>query len=247
MSEVHRPIVMCNEKWAMSNEQWSNATSNVQGAPTKCNVQWAMSNCNEQCSRCNVQRALVHRLVIPCAAQILFMDKWKIKGSDLFILTLLIFLGIIGQSLILHFLLINPISCLSNAMFSRQISSVLIVHEKFTFQHTHPFCTFCFLLITSLASSMSIKRDALAEKVPKTIGSPNWTILDSSAVVASPSEHQSQTPAYASTQWSKGNSSGIYISVEDSAHKQYQNMKTNRNMYRKAYRRDSCMKGIGKC
>ena len=67
-------------------------------------------------------------------------------------------------------------------MFSQQISSVLIVYEKFTFQHTHPFCTFCLLLITSCASSMSFKRDTMAEKVPKTIDSPNWTVLDSSAV-----------------------------------------------------------------
>ena len=63
--------------------------------------------------------------------------------------------------------------------------------------------------------------------------------------VASPSERQPQTPAYASTQKSK-KSSGIYISSNDSEHNQYQK-RCHRNMYRVTYRKDSCMKGFGKC
>ena len=54
-----------------------------------------------------------------------------------------------------------------------------------------------------------------------------------------------KNPAYASKQWSK-KSSGIYISSNDSEHNQYQK-RCHRNMYRVTYRKDSCMKGFGKC
>ena len=50
-----------------------------------------------------------------------------------------------------------------------------------------------------------------------------WTLKIIEIIVALPSEHSPQTPAYASTQRSK-KSSGIYISPKYSAHNRYQNM-----------------------
>ena len=62
-------------------------------------------------------------------------------------------------------------------------------------------------------------------------------------IVALSNVHQPKTPAYASKQWSK-KSSGIYISSNDSAHKQYQK-RWHRKYVQGTLRRDSCMKGLG--
>ena len=63
--------------------------------------------------------------------------------------------------------------------------------------------------------------------------------------VALSSEQSPQTPAYASTQNSKKYSSGIYFIEGDSEHKHIRIELIE--ICTKTHRRDSCMKGIGKC
>ena len=58
----------------------------------------------------------------------------------------------------------------------------------------------------------------------KTENTTTGVIPSINHIVALSSEHQPKTPAYASTQWSRKISSGIYISMEDSEHKHNQNM-----------------------
>ena len=65
-------------------------------------------------------------------------------------------------------------------------------------------------------------------------------------IVASPSEHEPQTPAYASTQYSKKFLQAyIFLGWKDSAHNHNQNEFIE--ICTVTHRRDSCMKGFGKC
>ena len=64
--------------------------------------------------------------------------------------------------------------------------------------------------------------------------------------VALSSVQSPQTPAYASTQYSKKFSSGIYISWKDSAHNHYQNMTIYIYVQRNSPER-FVHEGIGKC